>query len=142
MTVRARVTIGVIAATLVSVVLIVALAGGSQSSHRRPGPFAWLHPASPPIGWNVAHTSSGAALAYPPGWKPIETDAGTLRIRGVGCLLAAAVQDRPHVCRAMEALLTTLLATPVRECCDRGERPRCCFAIEATGVPAPNAPPS
>jgi len=80
MTVRARVTIGVIAATLVSVVLIVALAGGSQSSHRRPGPFAWLHPASPPIGWNVAHTSSGAALAYPPGWKPIETDAGTASV--------------------------------------------------------------
>jgi hypothetical protein len=77
---RARVAIGVIAVTLVAVALIVALAGGSQSSHRRPGPFVWLHPASPPIGWKVAHTSSGAALAYPPGWKPIETDAGTASV--------------------------------------------------------------
>ena len=47
---------------------------------RRPGRFAWLHPASPPIGWNVAHTSGGAALAYPPGWKPIETDAGSASV--------------------------------------------------------------
>jgi len=86
--------------------------------------------------------SASALMAELGAPNEIETDAGTLRIRGVGCLLAAAVQDRPHVCRAMEALLTTLLATPVRECCDRGERPRCCFAIEATGVPAPNAPPS
>jgi hypothetical protein len=80
MTMRTRVTIGVITVTLAAVALIVALAGGSQSSHRRPGRFAWLHPASPPIGWNVAHTSGGAALAYPPGWKPIETDAGTASV--------------------------------------------------------------
>ena len=80
MTTRARVAIGVIAVTLLAVALIVALAGGSQSSRPRPGHFAWLHPASPPIGWNVAHTSGGAALAYPPGWKPIESDAGTASV--------------------------------------------------------------
>jgi hypothetical protein len=80
MTTRARVTIGVITVTLAAVALIITLAGGSQSSHRRPGRFAWLHPASPPIGWNVAHTSDGAALAYPPGWKPIETDAGAASV--------------------------------------------------------------
>ena len=80
MTTRARVTIGVIPVTLAAVALIVALAGGSQSSHRRPGGFAWLHPASPPIDWNVAHTSGGAALPYPPGWKPIESDAGTASV--------------------------------------------------------------
>ena len=59
----------------------------------------------------------------------IERDGSTLRIRGFGCLLSAAVNQRPHVCRAMESLLTALLATPVEECCDRGDRPRCCFAI-------------
>jgi hypothetical protein len=31
----------------------------------------------------------------------------------------------------MEALLATFLATPVHECCDRAERPRCCFEIQA-----------
>lgn len=61
----------------------------------------------------------------------VAREGDVLRIRGFGCLLAAAVHERPHVCRAMEALLTTLLAAPVRECCDRRERPRCCFAIEA-----------
>jgi hypothetical protein len=37
------------------------------------------------------------------------------------------------VCRAMETLLAEFLATPVRECCERGERPRCCFEIVAGG---------
>ena len=54
------------------------------------------------------------------------------RIQGFGCLLAATVHDRPHVCRAMESLLATLVSVPVRECCDRRDRPRCCFEIETT----------
>jgi hypothetical protein len=29
----------------------------------------------------------------------------------------------------MESLLAELLEAPVRECCERGERPRCCFEI-------------
>ena len=81
--------------------------------------------------------NASALLAELGAPNEIEHTDGTLRIRGVGCLLAAAVQKRPHVCRAMETLLTTLLATPVRECCDRGERPRCCFAIETTDSPPP-----
>ena len=63
----------------------------------------------------------------------VEQVDGAVRIRGFGCLLAAAVQGRPQVCRAMEALLAEFLATPVRECCERGERPRCCFEIVAGG---------
>jgi predicted ArsR family transcriptional regulator len=59
----------------------------------------------------------------------VERINGTVRIRGFGCLLAAAVQGRPQVCRAMEALLTKFIETPVRECCERGEHPRCCFEI-------------
>jgi predicted ArsR family transcriptional regulator len=61
----------------------------------------------------------------------VERENGTLRIRGFGCLLSAAVHGKPHVCRAMEALLSAFLDTPVRECCDRGDRPRCCFEIAA-----------
>ena len=59
----------------------------------------------------------------------VERMNGTVRIRGFGCLLAAAVQGRPQVCRAMEALLGEFLETPVHECCERGERPRCCFEV-------------
>lgn len=59
----------------------------------------------------------------------LERTNGTVRIRGFGCMLAAAVNGQPHVCRAMESLFQELLGTPVRECCDRGDRPRCCFDI-------------
>lgn len=57
---------------------------------------------------------------------------GTLEIHGFGCLLAAAVHGKPHVCRAMEALLGAFIGAPVSECCDREERPRCCFSIDAS----------
>jgi predicted ArsR family transcriptional regulator len=60
----------------------------------------------------------------------VEKQDGGYVIRGYGCLLAAAVHGRPELCRAIESLLAELLAAPVRECCDRGERPRCCFEIE------------
>jgi len=59
----------------------------------------------------------------------VERTNGTVRIRGFGCLLAAAIQGRPQVCHVMESLLEEFLGTAVRECCDRGERPRCCFEI-------------
>jgi predicted ArsR family transcriptional regulator len=61
----------------------------------------------------------------------VEKSNGGLIIRGYGCLLSAAVHGRPEVCRAIESLLTELLEAPVRECCERGERPRCCFEVPA-----------
>lgn len=64
----------------------------------------------------------------------IERQNGGFVIRGYGCALAAAVHDRPEVCRAMESLLAELLDVPVRECCERSERPRCCFEIAGAGA--------
>ena len=59
-------------------VLLAALAGcGGSAPGRADGPFVWLKPSSPPRGWNLARTHSGAALAYPPGWIPIKSDPGT-----------------------------------------------------------------
>jgi hypothetical protein len=61
--------------------LLVALAGCGGSGHSpASGPFAWLKPASPPPGWNVARTQGGAMLAYPPGWTPLKTDPGTASV--------------------------------------------------------------
>ena len=81
---RSRAVVGLIAVTFTAVVLIGGLACGGESSHRRPsGQFAWLHPASPPAGWRVAR-SSGGALAYPPGWRPITTDPGTASVALLG----------------------------------------------------------
>jgi predicted ArsR family transcriptional regulator len=59
----------------------------------------------------------------------VEQQNGGFVIRGRNCLLSAAVHGRPEVCRAMQTVLTDLLEAPVRECCERGERPRCCFEI-------------
>jgi predicted ArsR family transcriptional regulator len=55
-------------------------------------------------------------------------------IRGHGCLLAEATHGRPEVCRAMSSFLTELVEAPVHECCERGERPRCCFEIRVAGA--------
>jgi hypothetical protein len=41
--------------------------------------FEWLHPSAPPGGWHHAALPSGAArLAYPPGWRSIRSDPGTV----------------------------------------------------------------
>jgi hypothetical protein len=62
----------------------VGVASGCDSDHDpAPQAFSWLHPASPPTGWNVARTTAGA-LAYPPGWTPIKTDPGTASVALLG----------------------------------------------------------
>ena len=50
-------------------------------------------------------------------------------IRGMGCPLAALTGKHPGVCLAIESLISEVLRMPVQECCDRSERPRCCFEI-------------
>jgi len=56
---------------------------------------------------------------------------GQIIIRGLGCPLAALTGKHRGVCVAMESLVTEIVGAPVRECCDRNERPRCCFEIQA-----------
>ena len=50
-------------------------------------------------------------------------------IRGAGCPLAALTGKNRGVCLAMERLVTEVIGVPAHECCDRTERPRCCFEI-------------
>jgi predicted ArsR family transcriptional regulator len=52
-----------------------------------------------------------------------------LTIRSAGCVLSEAINGRPEVCQAMASFLGELLGADVRQRCDRGERPRCCFEI-------------
>jgi hypothetical protein len=70
----------------VAVVTLALVVAGGASPRRVSDPFAWLRPASAPVGWHIAHTPGGAALAYPPGWNAIETDPGTasVALRGNG----------------------------------------------------------
>lgn len=60
----------------------------------------------------------------------VDSDGPVIRIRGFGCVLGELVQDRPAVCRAIETMLSELVGAPVREACERGARPRCCFTID------------
>jgi predicted ArsR family transcriptional regulator len=50
-------------------------------------------------------------------------------IRGAGCPLSALTGKHPAVCLAIESMVAEVIGTPVRECCDRSARPRCCFEI-------------
>jgi predicted ArsR family transcriptional regulator len=54
-------------------------------------------------------------------------------IVGSGCPLAALTGKHPGVCHSIESMLAELLHTPVRECCERTEKPRCCFHVKAEG---------
>jgi DeoR family transcriptional regulator, suf operon transcriptional repressor len=61
---------------------------------------------------------------------------GSYVIRGDGCPLSALTGKHPAVCRAMESLVKELVGGPVRECCERAQRPRCCFEIAKTKTKA------
>jgi DeoR family transcriptional regulator, suf operon transcriptional repressor len=54
---------------------------------------------------------------------------GAIVIRGAGCPLAALTGKHRGVCLAMESLVTEIVGVPVRECCNRDGRPRCCFEV-------------
>ena len=92
----------------------------------------------PPLRGDIVQRLEGAQalLADLGAFTEVEAADHGFVIRGYGCLLAEAVHGRPEVCRAMESLLAELLRVRVEECCERGERPRCCFKIEgARGHP-------
>jgi predicted ArsR family transcriptional regulator len=65
------------------------------------------------------------------GLTDVEAAGKGWTIRSAGCPLAELVGKRPETCRALEALVAELTRLPVREACDRAERPRCRFEIGA-----------
>jgi predicted ArsR family transcriptional regulator len=71
------------------------------------------------------------------GLAELEERDGGLIIRGYSCPLAGVTQDHPEVCRMAETLISELAGVPVRERCDRGERPRCCFEIASSDDAVP-----
>ncbi len=75
----ARRAIWLAAAMLLLALGLVALRDGHGSpTTPAASAFGWLRPTAQPRGWNVAVTRSAAALAYPPGWREIQTDRGTV----------------------------------------------------------------
>ena len=81
-----------------------------------------------PAGGVRARLEAGVALLNDlGGLAELEEHGDTVLIRGYSCPLTAVVPGHPGVCRMAETLLTELAGVPVREHCDRGENPRCCF---------------
>jgi predicted ArsR family transcriptional regulator len=56
---------------------------------------------------------------------------GGISIRGAGCPLSALTGKHPGVCLVMESFVSEIVGAAVRECCDREDRPRCCFDIQS-----------
>lgn len=70
---------------LLAITLGLGISFVSRSSAAQRGPFNWLRPAPPPSTWRLARLSSQAAtLAYPPRWRPIRSDPGTVSAALVG----------------------------------------------------------
>lgn len=61
----------------------------------------------------------------------VESGRGTVTIRGAACPLASAVSRNPHVCHAVETLVSEISGARATECCDRSGRPRCCFELRS-----------
>jgi predicted ArsR family transcriptional regulator len=59
----------------------------------------------------------------------VVAEKGGLTIRGHGCPLSAAVTRRPETCRAIQTLISEIAGAPAQQCCEHGERPRCCFTV-------------
>jgi len=70
---------------------------------------------------NLLRTLGGDAMG--------EESEGKYFIRGNGCPLSAATADHPEACLIVEALLSEIIETPVKERCQHGETPRCRFQV-------------
>ena len=75
-----------------------------------------------------ANTAAGVLRSLGGDVKVAEEDSAVV-IRSSGCPLSATVTSRPEMCRAVVALVSEIVGAPVEECCDRADRPRCCFRI-------------
>jgi predicted ArsR family transcriptional regulator len=64
------------------------------------------------------------------GLAELEEHGGGFVIRSYSCPLAGLTPDHPEVCHMAETLIAELAGVRVRERCDRGESPRCCFEVE------------
>jgi predicted ArsR family transcriptional regulator len=63
-----------------------------------------------------------------------QVDGGGFLIRSRGCPVGAAVRERPEVCEAIVALLADLTGAQVHSCCQRGDRPSCCFDVASPEI--------
>jgi len=77
--------------------------------------------------------AAAAVLTALGGEVSVESRRGSSTLRGAACPLASAVGRNPHTCHAVETLVAEISGADVTECCDRSDRPRCCFELRAAG---------
>jgi len=59
----------------------------------------------------------------------VERSGNRYVIQGHSCPLGDAVRTHPGTCRAVDTLVSEIVGRDVRECCVKGERPRCRFEV-------------
>ncbi|HSK21178.1 MAG TPA: helix-turn-helix domain-containing protein [Longimicrobiales bacterium] len=74
---------------------------------------------------------AAAVLTGLGGLAEVHEAGADLLIQGFSCPLASLTIEHPLACRLAESLVTEIVGARARECCDRGERPRCAFRIAA-----------
>ena len=79
--------------------------------------------------------AASGALDELGGLTDVETEDGRWAIRSAGCPLADLVGKRPETCVALAALVAELTQLPVRDACNRGERPACRFEVGEKAAP-------
>ena len=58
-------------------------------------------------------------------------DGQRMAAPGVRLPLSSVTARHPEVCALARTLVEEITGRPATECCERGERPRCCFVIAA-----------
>jgi predicted ArsR family transcriptional regulator len=59
----------------------------------------------------------------------VQDGEGKRFIHGNGCVFSAVTVHHPEACLIAEALLSEIIGVPLKERCQHGEAPRCCFEI-------------
>lgn len=75
--------------------------------------------------------AAAALLTSLGGEVEVVEEEGGLRLRGWACPLSATVARRPELCRAVKSLVSEVAGAPARQCCEHGDRPRCCFTVDS-----------
>jgi len=65
------------------------------------------------------------------GVTTVEKEGSRYAIKGCSCPLSVAVNERAEVCLAVQTMLRDVTGLTVKEDCDRSERPRCHFVVNA-----------
>jgi predicted ArsR family transcriptional regulator len=69
-------------------------------------------------------------LANLGGVAEVERRDGSVLVRGFGCPLGEVVRRDARVCTALQTMLAEVTGAPVRESCERSNRPACRFEID------------